>query len=88
VLVAGGRLGHRRQHLQPRAEVLVRLGIRRARDGTLPGLVPVGQGLGLEAGFRIMPGQQFGLRGRGFGKLRRQYLGDALVILLPGALEE
>jgi hypothetical protein len=88
VLVARGRLGHGGQHLQPRGELLTRFGIRRARHSALPGLVPVGQGLGLEARFRVVPGQQFGLCGCGLGKLRRQHLGNALVILLSGALEE
>ncbi len=88
VLVARRRLGHGGQHLQPRGEVLARFGIRRARDGALPGLVPVGQGLGLEARFRVVVSQQFGLRSRGLGKLRRQLLSNPLVILLPGALQQ
>src|SRR5215468_9722424 len=36
----------------------------------------------------VVPGQQFGLRGRGLRKLCRQYLGNALMVMLPGTLEE
>jgi hypothetical protein len=60
--------------------------IRRARQSTLPGLVPIRQGLGLEARFRVVPGQQFGLRGRSLRELGFQYLGNALMILLSRTL--
>ena len=35
-----------------------------------------------------MIGQQFGLRLYGVGKLRLQHLGNALMVLLAGALEQ
>jgi hypothetical protein len=88
VLGAGERLGHGGQHLESRGEVRTRFGIRGACDGALPGLVPVGKCFGLEAGFCVVVGKQLGLRGRSLGKLRRQYLGSALVVVLSGALEE
>jgi len=87
-LVARGRLGHGAQHPQPCGEELERFGIRRARISTLLGLVPIGQGLSPEVRFRVVPGQQFGLRGRGLRKLGRQHLGNALMVLLPRTLEE
>ena len=88
MLVACGRLGHDGQNLQPCGEELERFGIRRVLRGTLPSLVPVRQGLSLEARFRVVPGQQFGLGDRSLGELRRQHLGNTLVILLSRALEE
>ena len=50
--------------------------------------LPVGNGLRDETRLGVVMRQQLGLGLDGLGKLRFQHLGNALVILLPGALEQ
>ena len=46
-----------------------------ALDGVLPRLVPIPDRLGIETRFRAVMRQEFGLGGRGLGKLRLQHRG-------------
>ena len=50
--------------------------------------LPVRDGLGPEAGFCVMMGYQLRLGLGNVGKLRRQHLGNMLMILLARALQE
>ena len=54
----------------------------------LPGPLPVGDGLRLEPGLGVVMRQQLGLGLAVLGKLRLQHLRNALVILLPRALQQ
>jgi hypothetical protein len=64
-----------------------RLPVGRMRHRALTRLLPVGNGLFVKTRLGIVMCQQFGLRLGRLGKLGRQYLRNALVILLAGALE-
>jgi hypothetical protein len=62
--------------------------IGRAVAGLLARPLAVGNGLLVETRFRVVPGEQLGLGLDHVGKLRLQNLGNALVVLLPGAPEQ
>ena len=76
------------EQLQPLGEVTDRFHIGRALAGSLPCLLPVGNGLLDEARLGVVMGQQLRLGLDGLGKLLLQHLGNLLVILLPFALEQ
>ena len=60
--------------------------MRRALEGKLPGPLPIGQGLSMRASGGIVLRYQGRLRRSGLGEALGQHLGNALVVLLPGAL--
>src|SRR2546427_9169219 len=64
------------------------LDVSRAFDGYLSRLLPVGNSLLCEPSLGVVMRQQFGLRLDQLGKLCLQHLGNALVVLLPRALEQ
>jgi hypothetical protein len=57
--------------------------MRRTLSGALPCLLPVWQGLLIEARFGVVMCQHLGLRLYQVGKLARQHLGNLPMILLP-----
>src|SRR6266566_5085101 len=62
--------------------------MRRALESALPGPLPIEQSLRMQAGCCVMLRQQFWLRLGGLGEALGQHLSNALVVLLPGALEQ
>ena len=76
------------QHLDPRGKVADGFQIGRAVAGVLARPLPVGEGLRCEPGLRVMMRHQFRLGCSGLGKLRRQRLGNALMVLLAGAPQQ
>src|SRR5262249_26888267 len=67
-----------RENLEPPGEMVHCFQVRRALEGPLAGLLPVGEGLRQQAGFRIVMRQQFGLGLHRLWKLRLQHLRNAL----------
>ena len=85
---AFGGVRQRPEHLQPCGEVSDGFEIGRALDGSLAGPLPVGNRLLLKTRPRIVMGHQFRPRVGGLRKSLRQDLRNALVVLLPSALEQ
>jgi hypothetical protein len=65
-----------------------RFQVGRALPSLLPGPPPVRNGLLDEPGLGVVLRHQLRLGLDNLGKLRRQHLGTALMILLPGALQQ
>jgi hypothetical protein len=76
------------EHRKPLREVRHRFQYGRAFEGTLARLLPVADGLCQQARLGMVVRQEFGLGRYGFGELGLQHLRNALVILLPCALEK
>jgi hypothetical protein len=81
-------LGEHGQQRQAHGEVLDGFQVGRTLQRLLPGPLPIGDGLRTEPGFGVVLRDQFGLGLDDLGKLRGQHLGNALVILLTGALQQ
>src|SRR4029453_2630355 len=76
------------EHLQPFGDVADCLEVGGALEGSLAGPLPMGNSRCAEARLGVVMGEQFGLSFHRLWKLGLQHLRNALVILLPGALEE
>jgi hypothetical protein len=76
------------KRLQSLGEVRNRFQVGRARHGTLVCPLPEDNSLLREAGLGVVVGQQFGLRLDDLGEAFCQHLGNALVTLLTGALQQ
>src|SRR5215813_8214228 len=77
-----------REHFQPLREVCDRLHMGRMLDGALACFEPVSDGWLTETRLRVVMCEQFGLRLSSLGKLGFQDLGNALMVLLPRALQQ
>src|SRR5262249_14090476 len=76
------------EQLQSGGEVTDGFGMSRALARSLPGLLPIRDGLLDDTCLRVVMREEFGL---GFSDLRKalfQHLSNLLVILLPSALEQ
>jgi hypothetical protein len=83
-----GALWQGLQDVQPSRQMFDRFHIGRALQGALACLLPIGDGLRHQAGLHIMMGQEFGLGLTEVGKACLQYLGNALMVLLPHAPQQ
>ena len=81
-------LGQCAEQLQAPARVRGGFVVGIALQRALPGGLPVGDGLRGQAGLCVVVCQQLGLRGNGFRERGFECLGDALMVVLLGALEQ
>ena len=88
LLPAFRRIRQSLEHLHPYGEMANRLLVRRALRRALPGGQPVRDGLRTQTGLGVMVRQQLGLGLADLGELRLQHLGNALVVLLAGTLQQ
>lgn len=77
LLRAFRRLGHGAQDFQAARHMGNRLPVGGALKCSLPRGLPVGDGLGGQAGFAVVVGEQFRLRCDGLAEPRFEYFGDA-----------
>src|SRR5262249_29733789 len=83
-----GTVRHGFERLQPFAEVCHRFDIGRALESTPACLCKEGNRLFYESCLHIVMGQEFRLCLDCLRKARHQHLRNALMVLLPGALEQ
>jgi hypothetical protein len=87
-LVAFARIGQDLEQLQTFGEVRERFRMSRALDGTLARPLPISHSLFPETRLRVMMRRQLRLALGNLSKLCRQYLGNALMVLLARAFQE